>query len=191
MVYGSISTQKPRATHLFSSSLPRNKPAMTRQTSHVHATRFARSDFNRFFLCTTFAGKLQTCFKIARCLQFSCKYYTKLNFTCSSPANMLQNCMMLAAFLQICRKTTLYLQYLCKHATKTLIICRTSANMLQKCILLAETPASMLQKCALFAELPANDAQNEKMLVAISANTTRHRAPPSAQQLALTSRRHR
>ena len=150
MVYGSISTQKPRATHLFSSSLSRNKPAMTHQTPHAHATRCARSDFNRFFLCTTFAGKLQTCFKIARCLQFSCKYYTKLNFTCSSPANMLQNCMMLA-----------------------------------------ETPASMLQKCALFAELPANDAQNEKMLVAISANTTRHRAPPSAQQLALTSRRHR
>ena len=191
MVYGSISTQKPRATHLFSSSLPRNKPAMTRQTSHAHATRFAHSDFNHFFLCTTFAGKLQTCFKIARCLQFSCKCYTKLNFTCSSPANMLQNCMMLAAFLQICRKTTLYLQYLCKHATKTLIICRTSANMLQKCILLAETPASMLQKCALFTEHPANDAQNEKMFVAISANTTRHRAPPSAQQLALTSRRHR
>ena len=39
--YGSISTQKPRATHLFSSSLPRNKPAMTRQTSHAHATRCA------------------------------------------------------------------------------------------------------------------------------------------------------
>ena len=190
MVYGSISTQKPRATHLFSSSLPRNKPAMTRQTSHSHATRFAHSDFNRFFLCTTFAGKLQTCFKIARCLQFSCKCYTKLNFTCSSPANMLQNYMMLAAFLQISHKTALYLQDFSKYIAKTLIICRASANMLQKCILLAETPASMLQKCALFAELPANDAQNEKMLAAISANTTRHRAPPSAQQLALTSRRH-
>ena len=176
MVYGSISTQKPRATHLFSSSLPRNKPAMTRQTSHAHATRFAHSDFNCFFLCTTFAGKLQTCSKIARCLQFSCKCYTKLNFTCSSPANMLQNYMMLAAFLQISHKTALYLQDFSKYIAKTLIICRASANMLQKCFLLAE--------------LPANDAQNEKMLAAISANTTRHRAPPSAQHLALTSRRH-
>lgn len=190
MVYGSISTQKPRATHLFSSSLPRNKPAMTRQTSHVHATRFALSDFNRFFLCTTFAGKLQTCFKIARCLQFSCKCYTKLNFTYSSPANVLQNYMILAAFLQTCRKTALYLQDFSKHVTKILIICRASANTSQNCILLAGTPASMLQKCALFAELPANDAQNEKMFVAVSANTTRHRAPPSAQQLALTNHRH-
>ena len=190
MVYGSISTQKPRATHLFSSSLPRNKPAMTRQTSHAHATRFAHSDFNRFFLCTTFAGKLQTYPKIACCLQFACKYTSKPHFTCSSPANMLQNCMILAAFLQTCRKTALCLQDFSKHVTKILIICRASANMLQNCILLAETPASMLQKCASFAELPANDAQNEKILVAISANTTRHRAPPSAQQLALTNHRH-
>lgn len=163
---------------------------MTRQTPHAHATRCARSDFNRFFLCTTFAVQLQTYFKIARCLQFSCKCYTKLNFTCSSPANMLQNYMMLAAFLQISYKTALYLQDFSKYIAKTLIICRASANMLQNCILLAGIPASILQKCALFAELPANDAQNEKMLAAISANTTRHRAPPSAQQLALTSRRH-
>ena len=129
MVYGSISTPKPRATHLFSSSLPRNKPAMTRQTPHAHATRCAHSDFNRFFLCTTFAGKLQTCFKIARCLQFSCKCYTKLNFTCSSPANMLQNYMMLAAFLQISHKLH--------------FICRISASILQKHL----SFAGLLQIC--------------------------------------------
>ena len=105
--YGSISTKKPRATHLFSSSLPRNKPAMTHQTPHAHATRCARSDFNLFLLCTPFAVQLQT--------------YSKLHFTCGTSAN---------------------------------------------------------------------DAQNEKKFVAVSANTTRHHAPPSVQQLALTSRRH-
>lgn len=99
--YGSISTQKPRATHLFSSSLPRNKPAMTRQTPHAHATRCARSDFNIFFLCTTFAVQLQTYSKIACCLQFACKYYTKLHFACGTSANMTQNCMMLAVRPQI------------------------------------------------------------------------------------------
>lgn len=146
MVYGSISTQKPRATHLFSSSLPRNKPAMTRQTSHVHATRFALSDFNRFFLCTTFAGKLQTCFKIARCLQFSCKCYTKLNFTYSSPANMLQNYMMLAAFLQISHKTALYLQGFCKYVTKMHFACRNPCKHVTKMRIVCRTSCKRCTK---------------------------------------------
>ena len=99
--YGSISTQKPRATHLFSSSLPRNKPAMTHQTSHAHATRCARSDFNLFLLCTTFAVQLQTYSQIAFCLQFDCKHVQKLHVACGSPANITQNCILLAELPQI------------------------------------------------------------------------------------------
>ena len=70
--------------------------------------------------------------------------------------------MMLAELPQACYKNVHYLRNSRKQHAKMRIICGTSAN----------------------------DAQNEKMFVAISANTTRHRAPPSAQQLALTSRRH-
>ena len=70
--------------------------------------------------------------------------------------------MLLAVRPQICYKTACCLRNFRKCVTKLLITCGTSAN----------------------------DAQNEKMFVAVSANTTRHRAPPSAQQLALTSRRH-
>ena len=138
--YGSISTQKPRATHLFSSSLPRNKPAMTRQTSHAHATRCARSDFNLFFLCTTFAVQLQTCSKIACCLQFNCKHVPKLHFACSSPANITQNGMLLAVRPQICYKIACCLRFARKYITKLHVVCGTSANITQNCMLLAELP---------------------------------------------------
>ena len=70
--------------------------------------------------------------------------------------------MLLAELPQICYKIACCLRFARKQHAKMRIICGSSAN----------------------------DAQNEKMFVAISANTTRHRAPPSAQQLALTSRRH-
>ena len=70
--------------------------------------------------------------------------------------------MMFAVRPQICYKNVCCLRNFRKQHAKMRIICGTSAN----------------------------DAQNEKMFVAINANTTRHRAPPSAQQLALTSRRH-
>ena len=181
MVYGSISTQKPRATRLFSSSLPRNKPTMTRQTSHAHATRCIRSDFNLCLLCTTFAVQLQTYSKIACCLQFNCKHAPKLHFICGSPANMLQNCIFLAELPQIQHKTACCLQFSRKYNTKLHDACGTSANMLQNCMLLAVRPqiyyktacylrnsrkyntklyvacgasASNIQKCASFAEVP-------------------------------------
>ena len=138
--YGSISTQKPRATHLFSSSLPRNKPAMTRQTSHAHATRFARSDFNLFLLCTTFAVQLQTYSKISFRLQFNCKHVPKLHVACSSPANITQNCILLAEVPQICYKTAYCLRNFRKYNTKLHVTCGTSANITQNCMLLAVRP---------------------------------------------------
>lgn len=159
MVYGSISTQKPRATHLFSSSLPRNKPEMTHQTSHAHATRFAHSDFNRFFLCTTFAGKLQTYPKIAYCLQFACKYTLKSHFACSTyckyasklhdtcgiPANMPQNCTLSAGVQQVCYKNTYHLQGFCKYVTKLHFACRNSSKHVTKMRIVCRTSC---KRCA-------------------------------------------
>ena len=138
--YGSISTQKPRATHLFSSSLPRNKPAMTRQTPHAHATRCAHSDFNLFLLCTTFAVQLQTCSKTAFCLQFNCKHVSKLHFACGTSANITQNCILLAELPQICYKIVFCLRNFRKYYTKLHVACGSPANMLQNCMLLAELP---------------------------------------------------
>ena len=109
-----------------------------------------------------FAVRPQILHKIACCLRNFRKYNTKLHFTCGSSASILQKCALFAEVPQICRKIKQCLQNFRKQHAKMRIICGSSAN----------------------------DAQNEKKFVAISANTTRHRAPPSAQQLALTSRRH-
>ena len=108
------------------------------------------------------AVRPQICYKTAHYLRNFRKYNTKLHFACGSSASMLQKCALFAELPQICRKIKQCLRSFRKQHTKMRIICGSSAN----------------------------DAQNEKMFVAISANTTRHRAPPSAQQLALTSRRH-
>ena len=116
---------------------------MTRQTSHAHATRFARSDFNRFFLCTTFAVQLQTYSQIACCLQFARKYYTKLYFACGTSANITQNCMMFAVRPQICYKTACCLRNFRKYVTKMYVACGTSASNMQKCASFAELPQMM------------------------------------------------
>ncbi len=108
------------------------------------------------------AVRPQICYKNAYCLRNFRKYDTKLHDACGTSANTTQNCMMIAEFPQILHKTVCCLRNFRKQHTKMRIICGSSAN----------------------------DAQNEKKFVAVSANTTRHRAPPSAQQLALTSRRH-
>ena len=136
-------------------------------------------------------------------LQFNCKHIPKLHVACSSTANIFQNCMLLAVQLQTYSKIACCLRSFRKYVTKLHFACGTSANMTQNCMMLAELPqicykiACYLQfarkyvtKLHIACGSSANDAQNEKMFVAISANTTRHRAPPSAQQLALTSRRH-
>ena len=116
---------------------------MTRQTSHAHATRCARSDFNLFLLCTTFAVQLQTYSQIACCLQFNCKHVPKLHFICGSPANMLQNCMTLAELPQILRKIAYFLRKFRKHITKLHDACGSSASIMQKCASFAELPQMM------------------------------------------------
>ena len=116
---------------------------MTRQTSHAHATRCAHSDFNIFFLCTTFAVQLQTYSKIAFCLQFNCKHVPKFHFACSSPANITQNCILLAVRPQILHKTAFCLRNFRKYDTKLHVACSSPANMLQNCMILAEVPQMM------------------------------------------------
>ena len=116
---------------------------MTRQTSHTHATRFAHSDFNRFFLCTTFADKLQTCFKIVFHLRNFRKYVTKSHFACGTPANITQNYMLLAELPQICYKNAYCLRNSRKYNTKLYVACGTPASNIQKCASFAEVPQMM------------------------------------------------
>ena len=136
-------------------------------------------------------------------LQFNCKHIPKLHFACSSTANMFQNCISFAELPQICYKIAFCLRNFRKYDTKLHVACGTSANIKQNCMLLAVRPQICYKivcclrnfrkqhtKMRIICGSSANDAQNEKKFVAVSANTTRHRAPPSAQQLALTSRRH-
>lgn len=116
---------------------------MTRQTPHAHATRCARSDFNRFFLCTTFAELPQICSKTVCCLRNFRKYVTKLYITCGTSANILQNCMILAELPQILRKIAYCLRNSRKHITKLHGACGSSASTMQKCASFAEVPQMM------------------------------------------------
>ena len=116
---------------------------MARQTSHAHATRFAHSDFNRFFLCTTFAELPQICSKTACCLRNFRKYATKLYIACGISANTLQNCTLLAEFPQIYYKTAWCLRNSRKHITKLHDDCGSSASIMQKCASFAEVPQMM------------------------------------------------
>ena len=123
---------------------------MTRQTSHAHATRCARSDFNRFFLCTTFAVQLQTYSKISFRLQFNCKYVPKLHVACGNSANILQNCMVLAELPQILCKIAYFLRNFRKYISKLYDACGSSASIIQKCASFAELPQMMrkMKRCS-------------------------------------------
>ena len=78
------------------------------------------------------------------------KYVQKLHVACSSPANMLQNCMMLAVRPQIYYKIACYLRNSRKYNTKLYVACGSSASNMQKCASFAEVPQMMrkTKKCS-------------------------------------------
>ena len=116
---------------------------MTRQTPHAHATRCAYSDFNIFFLCTTFAVQLQTYSKTAFRLRNFRKHVTELHVACGNSANITRNCILFAELPQICYKNAYCLRNFRKYNTKLLVICGTSASNMQKCASFAEVPQMM------------------------------------------------